>query len=125
VFDLALRGFAPRALRNLFSKRLDYYESRALATHETAMPVDLISGCFMFCRAEALKKAGGFSPAYFLYFEDFSLSLELGKFGRLMYVPACRIVHYGGHAGKKGLRHIAHFMTSAFRFYNHYGWKLF
>jgi GT2 family glycosyltransferase len=125
VLDLALRGFAPRALRNMFSARLEQYESRAITSHTNARRVDLISGCFMFCRSDALKKAGGFSPAYFLYFEDFSLSLELSKFGELMYVPACRIVHYGGHAGKKGLRHIAHFMASAFRFYNHYGWKLF
>lgn len=125
VLDLALRGFAPHVLRNLFSKRLDHYESRALTTQDTAAAVDLISGCFMFCRSAALKKAGGFSPNYFLYFEDFSLSLELAKFGRLMYVPSCRIVHYGGHAGKKGLRHVAHFMSSAFKFYNQYGWKLF
>ena len=125
VLDLALRGFAPRALRKLFSARLERYESRALSTTDKAASVDLISGCFMFCRSDALKKAGGFSPAYFLYFEDFSLSLELRKFGQLMYVPACRIVHYGGHAGKKGLRHITHFMSSAFKFYNQYGWKLF
>lgn len=125
VLDLALRGFAPRMLRKLFSKRLDDYEGRALAAQDAAARVDLISGCFMLCRTAALKHAGGFSPAYFLYFEDFALSLELGKLGQLMYVPACRIVHFGGHAGKKGLRHIGHFIASAFRFYNHYGWKLF
>ena len=27
-------------------------------------------------------------------------------------------------AGKKGLRHVLHFIASAFRFYNQYGWKL-
>lgn len=125
LLDLALRGFAPRGIRRLFNTRLDLYERRALVAQGVVAPVDLISGCFMFCRTQALKQAGGFSPAYFLYFEDFSLSLELKKFGQLIYHPACQIVHYGGHAGKKGLRHASHFVSSALKFYNHYGWKLF
>lgn len=124
VIDLALRGFAPRALRRKFSARLDRYEHRALVARGEAADVDLISGCFMFCRTAALRQAGGFDPAFFLYFEDFSLSLELRKLGRLMYVPACRITHYGGHAGRKGLRHLLHFARSALTFYRHYGWKL-
>ncbi len=125
LLDLALRGFAPASIKGLFSKRLEHYENRALVTRGAAVPVDLISGCFMFCRTQALKKAGSFNAEYFLYFEDFSLSLELRKFGALMYNPACKIVHYGGNAGKKGLRHVGHFLASALKFYNQYGWKLF
>ncbi len=124
LVDLALRGFAPRALKSRFSERLEHYENRAVVAQDVPAAVDLISGCFMFCRTAALKTTGGFNPMFFLYFEDFSLSLELGKWGRLMYCPACRIVHYGGHAGKKGLRHIVHFIASARKFYSHYGWKL-
>jgi GT2 family glycosyltransferase len=124
IFDLALRGFAPRIVKQRFSKRLGVYENRSLVASKQPAPVDVISGCFMFCRTSALQKAGGFDPAFFLYFEDFSLSLELGKLGKLMYCPTSHIVHYGGNAGKKGLRHIVHFVASAFRFYNHYGWKL-
>ena len=124
LLDLALRGFAPGTLKQRFGARLDSYENRALVAREQPAEVDLISGCFMFCRAQALQQAGGFNPGYFLYFEDFSLSLELRKCGSLMYVPVCRIVHYGGNAGKKGLRHVLHFIASAFRFYNQYGWKL-
>jgi GT2 family glycosyltransferase len=124
LLDLALRGFAPGVLRHKFSARLDQYENRELVARQQPAEVDLISGCFMFCRTEALRRAGGFNPVFFLYFEDFSLSLELQKFGRLMYVPACRIAHYGGNAGKKGLRHLMHFAASALKFYNQYGWKL-
>lgn len=123
VLDLALRGFVPRSLRARFSTRLGAYENRALVARDQPAAVDLISGCFMFCRTQALQQAGGFHPGYFLYFEDFSLSLELKKLGKLMYCPMCRIVHHGGNAGKKGLRHILHFIASAFRFYNQYGWK--
>ncbi len=124
LVDLALRGFAPRAVQQRFRTRLDNYEQRAVVARKQAAEVDLISGCFMFCRTEVLQKVGGFNPAYFLYFEDFSLSLELGKIGKVMYCPSCHIVHYGGNAGKKGLRHVLHFIASALRFYNHYGWKL-
>lgn len=125
LLDLILRGFTPHGVRSRFRKRLDHYESRALIAQGVVADVELISGCFMFCRTDALRKAGGFNPMFFLYFEDFSLSLELRKFGQLIYHPACRIVHYGGYAGKKGLRHIAYFAASALKFYNHYGWKLF
>jgi GT2 family glycosyltransferase len=125
LVDLILRGFAPSGIRTRFSQRLDCYESRALIEQGAVVDVELISGCFMFCRTAALRKAGGFNPMFFLYFEDFSLSLELRKFGQLIYHPACRIIHYGGHAGKKGLRHVAYFAASALKFYNHYGWKLF
>ena len=125
LVDLLLRGFAPRGVRRRFSQRLERYESRALVAQGAVAEVELISGCFMFCRTEALRQAKGFDPMFFLYFEDFSLSLELRKFGQLIYHPACRIVHYGGNAGRKGLRHIAYFIASALKFYNHYGWKLF
>lgn len=124
VLDLALRGFAPQALRRRFSERLGRYENRELVARGEAADVDLISGCFMFCRTSALHATGGFDPAFFLYFEDFSLSLELRKHGRLVYVPACRITHYGGHAGRKGLRHVLLFARSALTFYRNYGWKL-
>ena len=125
LVDLLLRGFAPSSLRKRFSARLERYESRAATEQGTAAEVELISGCFMFCRTSALRKVQGFNPMFFLYFEDFSLSLELRKFGQLIYHPACRIVHFGGHAGRKGLRHVAYFMASAFKFYQRYGWKLF
>lgn len=125
LFDLVLRGFAPQRLRQHFRQRLDRYEGRTLVAQGNVAEVELISGCFMFCRTDALRRAGGFNPMFFLYFEDFSLSLELRKFGQLIYHPACRIVHYGGNAGRKGLRHVAYFIASALKFYNHYGWKLY
>jgi hypothetical protein len=39
--------------------------------------------------------------------------------------PQVRIVHYGGQAARKGLRHIRMFAASAIRFYNKHGWKFF
>jgi len=77
----------------------------------------------MLCRTEALKKINGFDDRFFLYFEDFALSIELRKLGKLMYIPSMKIIHLGGHAARKGMRHIFFFISSGFRFFNRYGWK--
>ena len=127
VFDLALRGFAPRALRQLFRKRLDHYEMRDLVDRvkgdETISPIPAMSGSFMFVRRKAIEATGGFDPGFFLYFEDFDWSVRLNRVTRTVYVPAVKIVHHGGGAAKKEPRHIGYFVRSAARFFNKHGWK--
>src|SRR5690606_11033925 len=123
LWDLFLRGFAPAWLKRLFSKRLQRYECRDLTNGAAPADVPLISGCFMLCRTEQLQRAGGFDEGFFLYFEDFDLSLALGKLGRLRFLPDCRIVHHGGNTARKGLKHIRYFVRSAARFYRKHGWK--
>ncbi len=127
VLDLALRGFAPRALRQLFRKRLDHYEMRDLvdrvAVDETISPIPAMSGSFMFVRRKAIEATGGFDPRFFLYFEDFDWSVRLNRVTRSVYVPAVKIVHHGGGAAKKAPRHIEYFVRSAVRFFNKHGWK--
>lgn len=123
VLDLLLRGFAPRWLRNCFDKRLARYEYRELASQAAPTAVELISGCFMLCRTDALHQVGGFDERYFLYFEDFALSLALARSGGLHHVPTCRITHHGGGAARKGWHHIRLFACSAARFFNSNGWR--
>jgi len=127
VLDLALRGFAPRALRQIFRKRLDHYEMRDLvdrvAADETISPIPAMSGSFMFVRRKAIEATGGFDPRFFLYFEDFDWSVRLNRVTRTVYVPAVKIVHHGGGAAKKAPRHIGYFVRSAARFFNKHGWK--
>ena len=123
VFDLLLRGFAPVVLRRLFDSRLARYEYRELAQQQVATAVELISGCFMLCRTAALQQVGGFDERYFLYFEDFVLSLALGRIGELHHVPQCWITHHGGGAARKGWRHIVMFARSGWRFFNSNGWR--
>ncbi len=124
VYLLLLRGFAPGWLRKWNQKKLDEYEMRAITEAGEISDVEIISGCFMLCRTELLHRIGGFDPKYFLYFEDFSLSLELGKLARLVYLPEMSIEHFGGNASGKGWKHIKSFMKSAVIFFNSYGWKV-
>ncbi len=62
----------------------------------------------MLFRTEVLKKLGGFDPRYFLYFEDYDLSLRTHEVARVAYVPSVRVLHHGGDAARKGWTHIKH-----------------
>jgi GT2 family glycosyltransferase len=123
VLDLALRGFAPRPLRRLFRKRLERYEMRDVIADAVVSPVPVMSGSFMLVRRKAIEATGGFDPGFFLYFEDFDWSVRLNRVTQTAYLPSARVVHHGGGAARKGLRHMAYFTRSAARFFSKHGWK--
>lgn len=124
VLDLFVRGFLPARWRSFFAARLAHYEMRDVmnAFHIVWDP-PIVSGCFMLFRTSILRKLGGFDPRYFLYFEDYDLSLRTRRITRIVYVPSVRILHHGGGAARKGGQHIMLFVTSAYRFFNRFGWK--
>lgn len=124
VLTFLIRGFFPAPLKKLFKAKLAAFEMRNLSDDEPNCDIQLISGCFMLCRSDAFKQVKGFDKNYFLYFEDFDLSLRLGKIGRIAYLPAMRIKHTGGHAAKKGAGHLRMFIKSGMRFFNTHGWRL-
>lgn len=123
VVDLALRGFAPKWLRDIFAKRLADYEIQEEIADEIVWDPPIISGCFMLLRTSVIAAAKGFDPRFFLYFEDFDLSLRVRKISQIAYVPSVKIVHHGGNAAKKGWRHIYLFVRSGIQFFNKHGWK--
>lgn len=125
LFNLFLRGFAPRWLREKNAHQLARYEMRDMSPNAVYWDPPIISGCFMLLRASVLKRITGFDPAYFLYFEDFDLSLRLAGVSRIAYVPAVEIMHAGGNAARKGLRHVWLFSRSAVTFFNRHGWKFY
>ena len=124
VLDLVLRGFAPPPVKRWFRARLERYEMRELPADEPRKGISIVSGSFMFCRRALIAEIGGFSESFFLYFEDFDLSLRAAARGELARVPSVRITHHGGNAARKGLRHVGLFMRSAITFFNRHGWKL-
>ncbi len=123
VLVLVLRAFAPRFIRRIFYRRLWRYEMRDACSGSREAEIMLASGCFMLVRTRALQGAGGFNDGYFLYFEDFDLSLRLGGQGRLVFNPAMRIVHHGGYAASKGIQHVRYFLRSGVMFFNQHGWR--
>nr|WP_309774009.1 glycosyltransferase family 2 protein [Caballeronia sp. LZ025] len=124
VFDLFVRGFLPRSLRKPFERRLARYEMRdVIGEKNIVWDPPIVSGCFMLFRTEVLKKLNGFDPRYFLYFEDYDLSLRAHDVARVAYVPSVRVLHHGGDAAGKGWTHIKLFIASAYKFFNRFGWK--
>lgn len=137
VLDLLLRGLAPDWMRHLFRARMERYEMRDLidpksvvkgvaataAAERVVSPVPIISGAFMLVRRRAIEATGGFDPAFFLYFEDFDWSVRLNRVTETVYLPTVRIVHHGGRAARKGIRHVGYFARSAIRFFNKNGWR--
>jgi GT2 family glycosyltransferase len=124
MFVLFLRGFAPASLQARFREPLDRYEMRDLIGDRVVKGILLASGCFMLARGGILRDSGGFSPRYFLYFEDYDLSLRLRRRTDIAYVPSVRIVHLGGDAASKGAHHTLLFVRSALTFFWTHGWKL-
>lgn len=125
VFDLFLRGFAPGWLRRRFAARMARYEMQDVIGDAVVWDPPLVSGAFMCFRTDVLRRLGGFDPRFFLYFEDYDLSLRTARETRIAYVPTVKVVHHGGHAAKKGLHHIRLFMHGAALFFRLHGWKWF
>jgi len=124
LLDLFIRGFLPCKLQRLFSRRLVRYEMRDVINEiDVVWDPPIVSGCFMLFRTSVLKQLAGFDARYFLYFEDYDLSLRAHDFTRVVYVPSVRVLHHGGGAARKGVAHIRMFISSAYKFFNRFGWK--
>jgi GT2 family glycosyltransferase len=124
VLVLFLRGFAPGWIKRPFQPLLDRYELRDQMDTDVLRDVPLASGCFMFARRDELAAVAGFSTDYFLYFEDYDLSMRMRRRSRIAYVKRVHIVHHGGDAAKKGKTHVRLFLASALRFFRTHGWKI-
>ena len=126
IVDLVLRGVAPPFLRRMFAGRLSRYEMRdvvdAQPPRET-IGVPMLSGAFLLARRTAIDRTGGFDPRFFLYFEDFDWSVRLSEVSQNAFVPSVNVVHHGGRAARKGMRHVLLFIASGVRFYAKHGWK--
>ncbi|MFM0629604.1 glycosyltransferase family 2 protein [Paraburkholderia xenovorans] len=124
VLDLLARGFFPAKLRALFGPRLARYEMRDVVNeHDMVIDPPIVSGCFMLFRTDVLRRLHGFDDHYFLYFEDYDLSLRTHAVSKVVYLPAVRILHHGGGASRKGWQHVRLFVESMVRFFNRFGWK--
>jgi GT2 family glycosyltransferase len=77
----------------------------------------------MLWRRDVLTVLKGFDPRFFLYFEDFDISLRAGKVTRVAAVAVVRIAHFGGGAARKGWKHVRMFARSARLFFGLHGWK--
>ncbi len=123
-FTLALRFLNSEKMNQRFINTLNHYEYRDQNPQNRSFEIELASGCFMFCRTGALKEVGGFAEAFFMYFEDYDLSIRLQKTFKVKHFHDLLITHHGGNAGQKGWKHICYFLISAAKFYyKHWCWQ--
>jgi GT2 family glycosyltransferase len=65
--------------------------------------VDVLVGCFMWCRKSVIDKVGSFDETYFMYGEDIDLSYKIKQAGFAnVYFPDTTVIHYKGESTKKG-----------------------
>lgn len=84
--------------------------------------VDWVSGACMCVRRAAVEQIGTLDEQFFLYFEDNDWCLRMRKGGwKVMYVPACAVVHLGGRSEPRRRAASRHYRDSLRRFYHkHY-----
>jgi GT2 family glycosyltransferase len=107
----------------LAAKRSYRYECRDWEPTTLRANPRLVSGCCMFFRSTTYQSLGGFDTGFFLYFEDFDLSMRAAKITHSVYHPGVGVKHAGGGAGRKGWRHALMFLCSARRFFAKHGWR--
>ena len=123
--ERATLAWRSRWLRRRFAARMARYEMQDVIGDAVVWDPPLVSGAFMCFRTDVLRRLGGFDSRFFLYFEDYDLSLRAARETRIAYVPTVKVVHHGGHAAKKGLHHIRLFMHGAALFFRLHGWRWF
>ena len=58
-----------------------------------------VMGAFIFIHREIMKKIGGWSEDYFIWWEDIDLCKRLRDLGeKIIYTPATRVIHYEGRS---------------------------
>jgi len=65
-------------------------------------PVDVVSGCYMLVRREAIEQVGRMDEAFFLYAEETDWCYRFRRAGwDVLFTPAAGIIHLGGASSRQ------------------------
>ncbi|MEK7067425.1 MAG: glycosyltransferase family 2 protein [Patescibacteria group bacterium] len=82
--------YQPPFLKKYLAKNFEYAREQE---------VEQVMGAFIFTRREVMKKIGGWSEDYFLWWEDIDLCKRLRQLGEvIVYTPISRVLHYEGRS---------------------------
>ena len=118
---LILRRLPRPLLNRPLEALLARYEMRDQAADRAWWDPPLVSGAFMAFRSEVLQRLGGFDERYFLYFEDFDISVRAHRVTRLLYSPDIRVTHAAPL--RKNWLHLLMLFRSAPRFWRQHGFR--
>lgn len=119
--ELILRRFI--TIKSILKMIDNRYELRD-ADYNKSFDAPYLSGCFMFCRTEVLKKIGGFDERFFMYMEDVDLSRRINEISRTVYFSDASIYHKFTKGSHKSKRLLSYHIISAFSYFNKWGWFL-
>jgi GT2 family glycosyltransferase len=69
---------------------------------EDEREVEVVTGCFMLVRREAIKQVGVMDDQFFMYSEETDWCYRFKKAGwKVMFTPCAEIIHIGGQSSKK------------------------
>jgi hypothetical protein len=64
--------------------------------------VDVVTGCFMLVRQDAIKKVGSMDEQYFMYGEETDWCYRFKQAGwKMLFTPCAEIIHLGGQSAQK------------------------
>jgi len=124
VLGLFSRRFLPNWLKPAWLKRYDRWYVMADQNYQEVFDVPYLSGCCMLIRSEAFYRAGGFDERYFLYLEDADITRSLARDGRCVHLPVASVVHGWGRGNYRDLGLMAVNLSSAWKYFRKWGWKL-
>lgn len=86
--------------------------------------IDLCTGCFFVVKTKVLKEMKGFTPAYFMYFEDSDLTRRVKKAGYdVIFYPDTWVYHDWHRDNTKSLKGIMRFLKSMHRYFKTWGYR--
>jgi GT2 family glycosyltransferase len=88
--------------------------------------VDVVTGCFMLVRREAIEQVGVMDERFFMYGEETDWCYRFWKNGwEVMFAPVGEIIHFGGQsAAQTPVNMIVQLRLSILKFIRkHYGWS--
>lgn len=89
--------------------------------NKTTSRLPLLSGCFMLFKSEHYKELKGFDERFFLYFEDYDISLRSFLMGKSIILNQVSVVHIWQRGSHKKFKLFMTHLISGLKFYAKWG----
>jgi GT2 family glycosyltransferase len=120
-FDLIGRRFFQQ--HKWTTKLNDRYELKNFDYNQCAN-IPNLSGCFMFLRTEAIKRAGNFDQRFFMYMEDIDFTRRMHSISETLYYPYVCICHKFEKESYTNPVLLRYHVNSAIKYFNKWGWLI-
>lgn len=119
-FTFFMRRFSINS--KLKSRLSDKFELK-FSNYDKIMDVPYLSGCFMLCRANVLKKINGFDEKIFMHMEDLDITRRINEAGyRTVFYSDQFIIHDHIYKSLFTWSNISMYFSSAIYYFNKWGW---